>query len=54
MQNGMGLGKQGSLAEVDHGADRPSGVWGSCVVSESFLVEEALGPGWLVSDGKHG
>lgn len=51
MQNGMGVGKRGSLAEVDHGADRPSGAGGSCVVSESFRVEEALGPGWLISDG---
>lgn len=45
MQNGMGVGKQGSLAEMDHGADRPSGVSGSCVVSESFRVEEAFGLG---------
>lgn len=35
MQNGMGVGKQGSLAEVDHVADRPSGALGElCSLGE--------------------
>lgn len=52
MQNGMGVGKQGSLAEVGPWCRQIdiAGAGGSCVVWEGFLVEGALVPSWPISE----